>query len=149
MKAALPVEVAQEFVRAINRQNPEELAALMTPDHRFTDSLGHVAAGRDGIKEGWNLYFQMIPDYQIEIEETYCDGSAVVMVGTAKGTYNKGIQDLEAMGLPNLMKDSGSHAPQNWQTPVAVRAFIQDGLVAEWRVYADNEPLRRLMRQPV
>jgi len=27
-----------------------------------------------------------------------------------------------------------------------VRAVIEGGLVAEWRVYADNEPMRRLMR---
>jgi hypothetical protein len=30
-------------------------------------------------------------------------------------------------------------------TPAAFRALIEDGKVAEWRVYADNEPLRRLM----
>lgn len=147
--SASPVEVAQEFVRAINRQDAEGLAELMTPDHRFTDSLGHVAKGRDGMREGWKLYFQMIPDYHVDVEETLSQGSAVVMIGTAKGTYNKGVQDLEAMGLPNLMKDSGSHAPQEWQTPIAVRALIEDGMVAEWRVFADNEPLRRLMREPV
>ena len=36
--------------------------------------------------------------------------------------------------------------PENrWQTPVAIRASVEDGLVAEWRVYADNEPIRKVM----
>ena len=34
------VSVAMEFVRAINRQNVDALASLMTTDHRFIDSLG-------------------------------------------------------------------------------------------------------------
>ncbi|MGA9583930.1 MAG: hypothetical protein WBQ95_01315 [Terracidiphilus sp.] len=36
--------------------------------------------------------------------------------------------------------------PENrWKTPIAIRALIEDGLVAEWRVYADNEPIRKVM----
>jgi limonene-1,2-epoxide hydrolase len=26
-----------------------------------------------------------------------------------------------------------------------LRAFVEDGLITEWRVYADNEPIRKLM----
>jgi hypothetical protein len=38
--------------------------------------------------------------------------------------------------------------PENhWTTPAAWRASIRDGLIAEWRVYADNEPIRQIMRQ--
>jgi len=29
--------------------------------------------------------------------------------------------------------------------PAAWLAVVKDGLVAEWRVYADNQPLRKLM----
>jgi hypothetical protein len=37
--------------------------------------------------------------------------------------------------------------PENhWQTPLAIRAFVEEGQVAEWRAYADNEPMRQLMR---
>ena len=34
--------VARAFVDAINRQDVEGLAGLMTPEHRFVDSLGGV-----------------------------------------------------------------------------------------------------------
>jgi hypothetical protein len=76
-------------------------------------------------------YFGMDPDYSLAIEETYADGSMVVMLGMAHGTYSgKG----------------GPVAENLWRTPIAVRARIEDGLVAEWRVFADNEPIRALMR---
>jgi hypothetical protein len=43
---------------------------------------------------------------------------------------------------------SGELTPENrWKTPVALRAKVEDSLVIEWRVYADNEPLRERMRK--
>ncbi len=33
-----------------------------------------------------------------------------------------------------------------WETPIACCAQVRDGQIAEWRVYADNEPLRQLMK---
>jgi len=43
--------------------------------------------------------------------------------------------------------DGRLRAESRWETPAAFRAFVEDGLVAEWRVYADNEPLRQKMRK--
>jgi uncharacterized protein (TIGR02246 family) len=123
-KAAL--NVAREFVEAINRQDAEALAGLMTEGHRFTDSLGSVVTGRERMREGWRGYFRMVPDYRIEIAETLSEGVVVVMLGVAGGTY--------------------APAGERWTTPTVVRARVDDGKVAEWQVYADNEPVRRLMR---
>jgi uncharacterized protein (TIGR02246 family) len=124
--------VAQAFLRAINRQDVEDLVQLMAPDHRFVDSLGNVVAGREQMRAGWTGYFKMVPDYSIAVEESFCDGSVVVMLGVAEGTYAPG----------------GGIQPENrWKTPVALRAQVDEGLVSEWRVYADNEPLREKMRK--
>jgi ketosteroid isomerase-like protein len=126
------IRVATEFVRAICRQNVSALAELMTPDHIFTDSLGNLVVGRDAMCYGWAGYFAIVPDYSVTVEETYSDGSMVVLLGMAQGTY-KGKDGL---------------SPENlWKTPIAIRARIEDGLVAEWRVYADNEPIRALTRK--
>ncbi|MGA2170359.1 MAG: nuclear transport factor 2 family protein [Terracidiphilus sp.] len=122
--------VAQAFVRAINRQDVEALAELMAPEHRFIDSLGNLVEGREKMRAGWAGYFRMVPDYQIAVEEIFCDGTVVVMLGVAEGTY-----------APN----GELRAENRWETPAAWRAFVEDGKVAEWRVYADNEPMRRLM----
>jgi ketosteroid isomerase-like protein len=125
--------VARAFVRAINRQDVSGLAALMAPEHRFVDSMGTVVEGREAMLAGWAGYFRMVPDYSIAAEETLCDGSVVVMLGVAQGTYSP---------------DGRLCAENRWQTPAALRAFVEDGLVAEWRVFADNEPIRQKMRKP-
>jgi uncharacterized protein (TIGR02246 family) len=123
--------VAHGFVRAINRQDAEALAGTMTDEHRFIDSLGNAVAGREAVRKAWQGYFRMVPDYSIAIEETLVDGQVVLMLGMAQGTYSP----------------DGRLRPENrWETPVALRAVVEDGLVAEWRVYADNEPIRRLIR---
>jgi uncharacterized protein (TIGR02246 family) len=121
---------AQAFIRAINRQDANALAELMTQDHHFTDSLDNVVAGREKMRAAWAAYFHMVPDYTIAVEETYSDGSVVVMLGVATGTY-----------APH-----GELKTENrWKTPAALRAVIEDGKVSEWKVYADNDPMRRLM----
>ena len=111
--------VAQAFVRAVNRQDLDGLTALMAPEHRFIDSLGNVVRGREKMRAGWAAYFSMVPDYSIAVEETFCDGPVVLLLGVAEGTY-----------APNgeLKLES------RWRTPVAIRVDIEDGLVAEWRV---------------
>ncbi len=124
----LAESVAQAFVRAINRQDVDALAELMTAEHRFIDSLGNVAVGREKLRAGWAAYFRMVPDYTVAIEEAYSDGPVVVMLGMAEGTYTAG---------GKLM------AENRWSTPTAFRAFIEDQKVAEWRVYCDNEPMRQ------
>jgi ketosteroid isomerase-like protein len=138
------VEVVRRFVEAINRQDVNALAELMTDDHRFTDSLGNVVRGRESMREGWKLYFRMVPDYRLEIDETFVNQSTVVMLGTAGGTYLH--ESVSATGMPGPRPDGTLKRPNQWQTPAAVRARIEGGLVAEWRIFADNEPIRKLMR---
>lgn len=140
------LHVALQFVQAINRQDVSALMDLMAPDHRFTDSLGNVVRGRDSMREGWRLYFQMVPDYQLTIEETYEADPMAVLLGTAGGTYSHAFESIRATGMPSTLPDGTSKFENRWQTPAAVRARIADGKVAEWRIYADNEPIRKLMR---
>jgi len=123
---------AQAFVRAINRQDLDGLVALMTPEHRFVDSLGNRVVGREKMRAGWAGYFKMVPDYSIAVEETFCDGPVVVLLGMAEGTYSP---------------DGTMKVENRWKTPAVIRAQVEDGLLAEWRVYADNEPLREQMRK--
>ena len=103
----------------------------MTPDHLFVDSLGIEVCGREPMREGWRAYFVMVPDYHIAVTDHLETGPVVALFGLASGTYTPG----------------GRIFTQNrWEMPAAWKAVVRDGLVAEWRVYADNEPMRRLMR---
>jgi ketosteroid isomerase-like protein len=124
-------EIVLQFVECINRHDLDGIAELMTTDHSFIDSLGEVYRGRDTMYDGWKNYFKMVPDYRIEVSRTLVDGVEVVLLGVAGGTY----------------APKGRFDPQNrWSTPAAWRAVIRDEKVAEWQVYADNEPVRRCMR---
>ena len=122
--------VAKAFMRAINRQDVVALAELMTEEHRFVDALGNIVEGRDRMRVSWGGYFDMVPDYTIAVDETHCDGPVVVMLGTAQGTFAVG---------------GRLSAENRWQAPAAFRAQVNNGKVAEWRVYADNEPIRQII----
>ena len=120
----------QRLVENINSHDVDAIVALLTSDHRFVDSLGNVTQGREALRAGWRHYFRMVPDYQIEVEHTLADGPHVVLLGVARGTY----------------APEGLLQAQNaWSTPIALRALIDEGLIAEWQVYADNEPMRKRM----
>ena len=128
-----PAEIVQHFIDQINVHDVDGLSVLLTPDHRFIDSLGSVVVGRETMREGWRQYFQMVPDYHIEITRSFTDDGEVALLGSAGGTYARNMQ----------MKPADA-----WQTPAAWHAVVRDGLIAEWQVYADNEPIRQRMRQP-
>lgn len=124
------VEVALRFVARINAKDVEGMVVLMTDDHRFVDSLGSAIVGRDRTRRGWEAYFHMVPDYGVEVQETFATGAVVVLVGRARGTYSP----------------DGTLRVQNaWEMPAAWRAVVRGNRVAEWQVYADNEPMRMRM----
>ena len=120
-----------QFIECINRQDVEGLCRLMTPDHLFVDSLGVEVCGRELMREGWRAYFAMVLDYHITVSKHLQAADVTAMFGQARGTYSP----------------DGQVLPRNrWETPAAWLTVVRDGLVAEWRVFADNEPIRRLMR---
>lgn len=125
-----PATVAHRFVDAINHHSLEEICALMDEGHVFIDSLGERTEGKATMRQGWEGYFRMVPDYTITIHDTLVKGSTVVLLGTAQGTYSA----------------NGDLLPENrWRTPAAWRAVIRGSVVAEWQIYADNEPIRQVM----
>jgi hypothetical protein len=103
----------------------------MTADHVFIDSLGNKVA-RPAIEGGWRQYFATVPDYWVKVDRIIPDKRALVLFGTAGGTY---------------CAAGGEMNPENiWETPAVWRAVIRNGKVSEWRIYADNEPIRAKMR---
>jgi ketosteroid isomerase-like protein len=127
-----PIDIARRFVDRINAKDIEGLIGLTSEDHQFVDSTGARYAGRDRMREGWGQYFRMVPDYRVEIHETFCEGQTVILVGVARGTYTA---------------DGKLKAENDWEIPVAWRAHIRGDLVASWQVYEDNEPIRRRMAE--
>jgi hypothetical protein len=81
------------------------------------------------MRQGWTMYFKMVSDYQVHAEEFFQTDDRLAIFGADSGRYSGG----------------GAGNGNFWEVPAAWRAVVQGGLIAEWRVYADNQPLRKLM----
>lgn len=123
-------DVALAFVDRINHHDVGGLVALMTDDHHFVDGLGQEVRGSERMRDGWSGYFGWFPDYRIRIDDELNDGNTVALFGSAQGTY-----------APGGDARVGGH----WEIPAAWKAVVRDGCIAEWRVYADNEPVWKIM----
>jgi ketosteroid isomerase-like protein len=117
--------VVHAFIERINAHDVEGIAAALSPEHQFIDSLGTMFVGRETLRQGWRSYFALVADYHITVRDLVEARSGVLLVGEAAGR-------------------SGG---VDWKVPAAWRAVVRDGQVAEWQVYADNEPLRASLRE--
>jgi len=126
-----PIEVAMDFIKRINAGNVDALCELMTEKHVFQDALGKRFVGRETLRQGWKAYFTTVADYNVRAEEFFQTKNRLAIFGVASGTCCGG---------------GGAKSPDKfWQVPAAWGAVVDGGLIAEWRVYADNQPLRKLM----
>jgi ketosteroid isomerase-like protein len=123
-------DVALAFVNKINTHDVDGLVGLMTGGHVFVDALGSTFRGAEQMRQGWKGYFALFPDYAIEVTDQFSRGDIVAMFGKARGTFAV----------------NGKLARENfWEIPAAWKAVVQEGRVAEWRVYCDNDPARKIM----
>ena len=120
-----PDRVALRFVNEINRHDVAALVAMMAPDFRFVDELGQELRGRERMGASWTTQFSRFPDYHVVIRDHLAMGTTVALFGTASGTRTG----------PGLSRE-------RWALPIAWRAVVREGQVAEWQVYTDPEPLR-------
>jgi ketosteroid isomerase-like protein len=111
----------QDFVSAINEHNVEKISLLMTDDHKFIDSQGNEAIGKEKMREGWKGYFQLFPDYKIEITDIFDGGDIIAAFGFAGGTFHGERERKE----------------NSWRLPASWKAVIEDGKIDLWQVYVD------------
>jgi limonene-1,2-epoxide hydrolase len=116
------IDVVKAFIAAINRRNSSEISDLMTEDHTFVDSGGGMQSGRENMTAGWEGYFRMFPDYEIQVDDILGDGALVAVLGSARGTY---------AGKRGLV-------PENRiEMPVAWKAIVENGKIKLWQVFTD------------
>jgi ketosteroid isomerase-like protein len=130
MAGADSERVAIRFVNEINRHDVAALAAMMAPDFRFVDGLGQEVRGVERMRAAWTSYFALFPDYRITIREHLSLGQVVALFGTASGTL------AERGELPTRNR---------WTLPAAWRAVVREGRIVDWQVYADNQPVSKLL----
>lgn len=163
-----PIDVVLKFEQLINSRDAAAVCSLLTSDSVFIDSLGNRMENADAgkLRQAWEGYFKMVPDYSISHSEIFANGDTVAMFGVAQGTFfkhpqkEKGEADLRAepaasvtdafldkAGAGGGLERSDKNKENFWTTPAAWRAVVKDGKIAVWQVFADNEPIRAIMRK--
>ena len=122
------VDVALQFVEAINRRDLGRLDDLMTEDPVFVDLAGERAEGKAVMQEGWNGYFTQCPDYMIHISALHVIDESVVLVGRTTGSH---------LNLPRL---------DEFRESLLWVAGIRGDRVAEWRLLPDTPASYRTLR---
>jgi ketosteroid isomerase-like protein len=116
-------QIIRDFAEAINEHNVDNICSLMTEDHAFIDSQGNEVVGKEKMRAGWIGYFQLFPDYRIEITNVFHTGEFIAAFGFAEGTYKGLIDDQE----------------NHWRLPAAWRAVVRNERIQLWQVYADSK----------
>jgi uncharacterized protein (TIGR02246 family) len=125
-----PVETVLEFMERINRRDAAKLAGLMTEDHVLLDTLGDTVRGREKMRTAWVSYYAMCPDYWVSHEAVLANGNQVAVFGEAGGT----------------IASDGKLPPENqWRIRAAWLAVVENELVKEWSIYADNKPVYEIL----
>jgi len=116
-------QIVRDFANSINEHNIDRMCLLMTDDHKFIDSQGNEAIGKEKMRAGWIGYFQLFPDYKIEITEILVNGDTAAAFGFAGGTF-QGLNDKK-----------GNY----WHLPASWKAIIKNGKIDLWQVYCDSK----------
>jgi predicted SnoaL-like aldol condensation-catalyzing enzyme len=114
-----PKLIALQFNECINAQNLNELSLLMTEDHAFIDREGKVNQSKKVMVQGWKEFFKTFPHYRNTFDRVQSKDNLVAILGHA------------------FWSEKEPYDPVIWT------ATIVNGLVKEWRVYADTEVNRK------
>src|SRR5262245_5532869 len=101
--------IVLKFVRSINNHNLEEMLPLMAHHHRFIDSHGKEMSGKEKMEAAWRSYFEMFPDYRIEVTDIFEAENVVALFGSASGAFRG---DRKKKG-------------NSWQLPAAWKAILK------------------------
>ena len=123
-------EIVREYIRKINEHDLHGMLEMTTEDAVFIDSMGINTKGREDMKKAWDVLLAFFPDYSVQVKDIISKNGIVAVFGTAKGT-------LATEG--RMLEENKFEIPASWT------AVITEGKISKWRVYADNEPVRKLI----
>lgn len=119
----MEMKVLDNYIIAINNADIDKICDCLAEDHVFIDSQDNRFVGVENMRIGWTQYFEMFPDYKIEINETIVNDSTICLFGYASGTYK------------NLKNKENSNF---WRIPAAWKAIVKENKIRLWQVFADN-----------
>jgi ketosteroid isomerase-like protein len=124
--------IAIRFVKAINDHDVDEIINLMSEDHIFIDAKDNKSVGKKGMKEGWEGYYELFPDYQIEISDITENVSTIGLFGYSSATYK------------NITNKLNSNF---WRIPASWKAIVENNKIKHWQVYCDYSSLFKIIEK--
>jgi ketosteroid isomerase-like protein len=125
-------DIAIRFVKAINDHNVNAIVNLMSEDHTFVDAQNNKAVGKKEMRKGWKGYFELFPDYKLEISDITENESVIGLFGYANATYK------------NLTNKLNSNF---WRIPASWKAIVENNKVKYWQVYCDYSDLFKIVEK--
>lgn len=125
-------EIVNNFIKAINDHDVNKIYDLMSEDHIFIDGSGTKYVGNTQMKESWQKYYEIFPDYSVEITDIVGDNSIIGLFGYASGTYK------------NLINQSNTNF---WRIPASWKAIIENNKIKHWQVYCDYSNLFKIIEK--
>jgi ketosteroid isomerase-like protein len=123
-------EIVNSFIQAINDHDVDKIYNLMSDDHIFVDGYGDKHVGKTGMKEGWQQYYKMFPDYKVEIKDVTKNESIIGLFGYASATYK------------NIKEERNSNY---WKTTAAWKAIVENKKIKYWQVFCDYTRLQAII----
>ena len=127
-----PVKIIQQYVERINAHDVDGMVKMVSDDSVFIDSMGINTTGRDNMRKAWDVLLTFFPDYHVNIKSIITKNGMVALFGTASGT---------------LATDGKILSENQFEIPASWTAEVKEGKITKWRVYADNEPVRKLIEK--
>jgi ketosteroid isomerase-like protein len=124
--------IAIRFVKAINDHDVDEIINLMSEDHIFIDAKDNKSVGKKGMKEGWEGYYELFPDYQIEISDITENVSTIGLFGYISATYKNQTNKLNS---------------NFWRIPASWKAIVENNKIKHWQVYCDYSNLFKIIEK--
>lgn len=126
------LDVVKEYIKRINEHNLTGMLEITADDAAFVDSMGINTTGKIDMQKAWDLFLTFFPDYTIQVKDIISKNGMVAVFGTAKGTVATG---------GRILDENKFEIPASWT------ATVKQGKISKWRVYADNEPVRKLLEK--
>jgi ketosteroid isomerase-like protein len=114
------------FIKAINDHDVDKIVNLMSEDHIFIDARDNKLVGKKAMKEGWEGYFKLFPDYKIEVSDIIENESVIGLFGYAGATCK------------NLRNKTNINS---WRIPVSLKAIVEKNKIKHWQVFCDYSDL--------
>jgi ketosteroid isomerase-like protein len=132
MKRESSKTIVNRFVKAINDHDITEIINLMSEDHIFIDGMDNKSVGKRGMTEAWKGYFELFPDYKIEISDITEDESVIGIFGYVNATYK------------NLINELNSNF---WRIPASWKVIVENSKIKHWQVYCDYSSLFKIIEK--